>query len=260
MRTKLLLLLLTFTALCMYAQDVENAAPLSVAADRPGMATGVGVLPFKTIQWETGFQWDYADRQHSFTLPTTMFRFGIAPFAELRLEYDGTLSRTTEWNYTQWKYQVEPLILGTKIRVFDGWKAVPKISFLANIAIPITKEAYQSSHVAPSLYLLFENDVTDWLNLCYNLGAEWNGVDATPSTFLALCLGFTINDQWGAFVESYNYFTRLSTYTEADWNLDAGFTYMPHHRVQLDVYASINCQDPAIYSNVGLGVAWLINP
>ena len=72
MKTKLLLLLLTFTALCMYAQNVENAEPLSVAADRPGMATGVGVLPFKTIQWETGFQWDYADRQHSFTLPTTM--------------------------------------------------------------------------------------------------------------------------------------------------------------------------------------------
>ena len=188
-------------------------------------------------------------------ITTTMLRFGVAPFAELRLEYDGTL-----YSDAKWQYQVEPLILGTKIRVFDGWKAVPKISFLANIAIPITKEAFQNSHVAPSLYLLFENDVTDWLNLCYNLGAEWNGVDATPSTFLALCLGFTINDQWGAFVESFNYFTRLSTHTEADWNLDAGFTYMPHHRVQLDVYASINCQDPAMYSNVGLGVAWLINP
>jgi hypothetical protein len=85
-------------------------------------------------------------------------------------------------------------------------------------------------------------------------------VDATPSTFLALFLGFTINDQWGAFVESYNYFTRQTNCTEVECNLDAGFTYMPHHRVQLDVYASINCQDPAMYSNVGLGVAWLINP
>jgi hypothetical protein len=72
MKTKLLLLLFTFAAVCLHAQDVENAEPLSVAADRPGMATGVGVLPFKTIQWETGFQWDYADRQHAFTLPTTM--------------------------------------------------------------------------------------------------------------------------------------------------------------------------------------------
>ena len=222
MKIKLLLLLFTFVALCLQAQNVENTEPQSVAADRPGMATGVGVLPFKTIQWETGFQWDYADRQHAFTLPTTMLRFGVAPFAELRLEYDGTLCQTAIQNEPKWQYQVEPLILGTKIRVFDGWKAVPKISFLANIAIPITKEVFQTSHVAPSLYLLFENDVTEWLNLCYNLGAEWNGVDATPSTFLALCLGFTINDQWGAFLESYNYFTRLNSHTEADWNVDAG--------------------------------------
>ena len=134
------------------------------------------------------------------------------------------------------------------------------MSFLANICLPATKEQYETSYVAPSIYLLFENDVTDWLNLCYNVGLEWNGVDATPSTFVALCLGFAMGEQWGAFVESYNYFTRLSTGTEAEWNLDAGFTYMPHHRVQLDVYASINCQDPAMYSNVGLGVAWLINP
>ena len=74
-----LLLLFTFAAVCLHAQEVENAEPQSVAADRPGMATGVGVLPFKTIQWETGFQWDYADRQHSFTLPTTMLRFGVHP-------------------------------------------------------------------------------------------------------------------------------------------------------------------------------------
>ena len=51
----LLFLLFTFATLFMQAQEAENAEPLSVAADRPGMATGVGVLPFKTIQWETGF-------------------------------------------------------------------------------------------------------------------------------------------------------------------------------------------------------------
>lgn len=49
-QAKLLLLLFTLVALCLQAQDVENAESLSVAADRPGMATGVGVLPFKTIQ------------------------------------------------------------------------------------------------------------------------------------------------------------------------------------------------------------------
>lgn len=36
-QAKLLLLLFSFAAVCLHAQDVENAAPLSVAADRPGM-------------------------------------------------------------------------------------------------------------------------------------------------------------------------------------------------------------------------------
>ena len=254
-----LLLLFTIAAVCLHAQDVENAEPLSVAADRPGMATGVGVLPFKTVQWETGVQWDYTDKMHSLTLPTTMLRIGVTSFAELRLQYDGTLAQGNTLE-DKWTYGVEPITLGTKIKIFDGWKAVPKVSFLANICLPATKEQYETSYVAPSIYLLFENDVTDWLNLCYNVGLEWNGVDATPSTFVALCLSFAMGEQWGAFVESYNYFTRLSTGTEAEWNLDAGFTYMPHRRVQLDVYASINCQAPVMYSNVGVGVAWLINP
>ena len=258
MRTRIFLLLLMFATL-LQAQEAVNEEALAVSADRPGMATGVNVLPFKTVQWETGVQWDYSNKTHSLTLPTTMLRIGVTSFAELRLQYDGTLAQGNTLE-DKWTYGVEPITLGTKIKIFDGWKAVPKVSFLANICLPATKEQYETSYVAPSIYLLFENDVTDWLNLCYNVGLEWNGVDATPSTFVALCLGFAMGEQWGAFVESYNYFTRLSTGTEAEWNLDAGFTYMPHHRVQLDVYASINCQEPAMYSNVGLGVAWLINP
>ena len=91
MKHTLLLIVALLATNLLYAQEVTSEEAFAVSADRPGMATGVGVLPFKTIQWETGFQWDYADRQHSFTLPTTMFRFGVAPFAELRLEYDGTV-------------------------------------------------------------------------------------------------------------------------------------------------------------------------
>ena len=36
----------------------ESASGIS--ADRPGMATGVDVMPFKSVQWETGFQYDYS--------------------------------------------------------------------------------------------------------------------------------------------------------------------------------------------------------
>ena len=106
MKVRLLISFIWLATLVLQAQSTENLE--SVAADRPSMATGVGVLPFKTIQWETGVQWDYTNHQHAFTLPTTMLRFGVAPFAELRLEYDGTLYQTAELIATKWAYQVEP--------------------------------------------------------------------------------------------------------------------------------------------------------
>ena len=35
--------------------------------------TGVDVMPFKSVQWETGFQYDYSSGAHSITLPTTHY-------------------------------------------------------------------------------------------------------------------------------------------------------------------------------------------
>ena len=77
-------------ALAMGVSAQESATVIS--ADRPGMATGVDVMPFKSVQWETGFQYDYSSGAHSITLPTTLFRLGITRFAEIRMEYDGTLA------------------------------------------------------------------------------------------------------------------------------------------------------------------------
>ena len=245
-------------ALAMGVSAQESASVIS--ADRPGMATGVDVMPFKSVQWETGFQYDYSSGAHSITLPTTLFRLGITRFAELRMEYDGTLASADK---KQWEYAVEPLVVGTKIKVFEGaenekqqW--LPAVSFLLNLAVPSTPDLANTTHVAPSAYLLFHHNATDWLSIDYNIGAAWDRVPAQPATFLALCLGFGITDKAGAFLESYNYITDYGRRLGGSANLDFGFTYLVQPRVQLDVYAAFNCQAPASSANVGLGVAWMI--
>ena len=139
-----LLFLLSLSVLV--AQEPE----FTISADRPGMATGVDILPFKKVQFETGFQWDYSGTS-AITLPTAMLRFGLSDFAELRLQYDGTL---TENLGATWNYSVEPLTIGTKIKVLEGGQYVPAISFMANLAIPSTSDLAHTMHVAPSLYLV----------------------------------------------------------------------------------------------------------
>ena len=252
---KLFTLVIALIISCGCFAQTEEKQP-SVAADRPGMSTGTDVTPFLKVQWETGFE-SYFTENPGVLLPTTMFRFGVTRFAELRLEYDGVLN---QYDRHKWGYEVQPLILGTKVKVFDGYKWVPKISLMANLAIPLTCEQLHETHVSPSLHLLFQNDVTDWFNIGYDVGAEWDGVTAIPATFLGVCLGFNISDNFGAFIESYNYFTKYSMKkTEAECNLDFGFTCTVHPRVQLDLYGMFNCQDPKSDNGIGFGVAWLIN-
>lgn len=237
----------------------QPAEELWMEPDRPGMATGTGVMPFEKAMWETGFEATFGKDGYSVLLPTTMFRFGITTFAELRIEYDGSLIRDED---KKWTYEVAPLVLGTKVRIFDGseqHKWIPKTALMINLAIPSTPGLAKTMHVAPSAYLLFSNDVTDWFNIGYNVGVEWDGIQTMPNTFLALCLGFNITDQIGAFIESYNYIINYGKNTAADCGIDGGFSFMVHDRVQLDLYAAFNAADPAASSQVGLGVAWLIN-
>lgn len=254
--------ILLLMASIVMAQEVPEEE-LWMEPDRPGMATGTGVMPFKGVMWETGFEAGFGkdelgQSEYSVLLPTTMFRFGITKFAELRVEYDGLMTIDAD---KKWAYDIATIVVGTKVRIFDGseqHKWIPKTSLMLNLVIPCTKYMASMMTVAPNAHLLFSNEVTNWFNIGYDVGVEWDGIQPVPDTFLALCLGFNITDRVGAFVESYNYFIDYGKNTDAECGLDAGFNFMVHDRVQLDVYGGFNARDPKASSYVGLGVAWLI--
>ena len=241
----------TITFLLMSLMAFSQNDDLTISADRPGMATGPDVMPFRKVQMEMGFETSHSNTT-SVLLPTVMLRYGMTQFAELRVEYDGNYLLNPD---DSWDYEVNPLVVGTKTKIYEGEGWMPKISLMANLSIPLNRQD-SVAHVAPSLYLLFQNDITEWFNVGYNVGLEWSGVTHVPSTFLALCLGFNISDNFGAFVESYNSFTLNE---EAECNLDFGLTYLVHPKVQLDLYGMFNCQNAKSFNGVGLGVAWLLN-
>ena len=254
------ILLLVSSALMAQEQPADE---LWMEPDRPGMATGTGVMPFKGVMWETGFEAGFGkdifgQNEYSVLLPSTMFRFGITKFAEVRVSFDGlmTIDATKKC-----AYDVATVTVGTKVRIFDGseqYKWIPKTALMVNLVIPSTKYMASIMTVAPNAHLLFSNEVTNWFNIGYDVGVEWDGMQPIPNTFVALCLGFTITDQVGAYVESYNSFFDYGKNTDAMCGLDGGFNFMVHDRVQLDVYAGFDARDPKSSSYAGLGVAWLI--
>ncbi len=170
-----------FTSLFLVFPMILSAQnDVALSTDRPTMCAAPYVISQKHLQLESGVESGW-NNWHSITLPTAMLRYGLTRFAEVRLQYTGTLGQ----NEGSWDYNASQLALGTKMKITDGNKWIPQISFLTNLLIPCTKTMHKTMHVAPQAYLLFQNDISNKFSVCYNLGAEWNGINATPSTFLA---------------------------------------------------------------------------
>lgn len=257
MKIKHLIFILLLSPTLIMAQE-ETAG---FTADRPGESTGPDVMPLHRVQWETGVGFSHTFGVDEFTLNNTLIRYGLTRFAEIRVGID--LLHTRQQTGSAWRTSVSALSIGTKIKVLegDGWK--PTVSALAELECPhIGSKVNTPDHLAPSLYLLFNNDATDWLGIGYAVGAEWDGSDPAPAAFWALTLSFAPIDKLGMFVESYNrYFQTKDPLlnSHGEYSIDFGVTYMVHRKVQLDVAANLNLQQQAKYYAVSAGVAWQIN-
>ena len=228
------------------AQEVE------FTADRPGASTGPSVVSRGVIQWEQGVQYAGDGAKGSFTFSNTLLRYGLFDGVELRLSGDGFVYD----NLDCWQSAFSGLGIGAKISCFEGQGAIPAVAVLADFQIPSTgTEGFAAEYFTPSLYLLFENALSDRLSLGYNVGAEWDGYTPSPATFLAVGLGYSITENLGCFVESYNYLAKESNAYCADF----GLSYMVARKVQVDVAADLGLCNPEQSWAVSLGVAWQIN-
>lgn len=251
MKRKLFALLFLLAPCCALAQEeVEHSA------DRPGMGTGTDIVPKGKVMWEYGMAYDYATEDgesvNAFTFCNSLFRYGLNRVMELRLELDASHLWADGYKTTG----LLPVQIGTKIKLYEGEDAVPNVGLLANVALPLASEDFRPTHFAPSLYAMADHDVSDKVNLCYNVGLEWDGESSVPTTFTALCMSYSVTEKWGGYIENYNYFNK---YTSPQWNCDLGAWWMVTPRVQLDVAYAFNLNHFKDFANLSFGVAWLIN-
>ena len=237
---------------CFNAKAQEN---VEFTADRPGASTGPSVVGQGVIQLEQGVQYDGDGGVGTFTFSNTLLRYGLFDAMELRLGGDGFLYQE-DGTAQGFKPAFSGLSVGTKIKCFEGQGPVPAVSVLADFAVPYTaSNGFNVDHLAPSLYLLFENPVNDWLSVGYNLGAEWDGTLPNATTFAAVCLGFTATENLGCFIENYNYFGAFGNV----YAMDFGFNWMVGRKVQLDLAANMDLRNPAQCWSISCGIAWQIN-
>ena len=244
------LFLLLALAIPAAAQGTEDF----VSADRPGMSTGTDIVPRHALQWETGLSFLRDDGLRSFNWNNSLLRFGLCPWMELRLEANLTQERQTRPAEID-IFGLEPLSLGTKIRIWEGDGPLPAIAVLCNAVLPVSSPAFRPDKPGASLTLLGEHNFTDAFCVGWNLGSIWDRIDTEPAGYAALCVSYGFTGRLGAFVESNNFFRKGDA---PQYLVEGGVTFHPSPRVQLDVYGDLSASAFKSWYGVGAGITWLI--
>lgn len=245
------LILLSFLPFCVLAQEKDE---VEFTADRPGTTTSVDVLPKGRVQWETGVGYERARADDivntAWTLNETLLRWGFSDFAELRFQgaylYDIDNGEAA--------HGFSNIAIGTKAKLFNGWKAVPTISLLANVFIPGSTDAtFMIDEWGGQMGLLFNNNLSPWCTLSYEADLIWYA-SAKPTLLWGLCLDFQVTKRCSLMLEEFNFhYPQLHEH----W-VELGASYMLVPRLKLDLSTDINLRHPKTFFNLMLGVAWQI--
>ncbi len=252
MKKALFLFALAWLVGVAYAQ--EELTPL--VSDRPGHSWDAEVAPHGKLILDDGFCFEKAaDEARTFTLSNVTLRYGLFENMELYVGTEFLLHN--EVTTAKPGFSIAPLVVATKIRLYEGSGVLPAIGVLAELrSHHIGTRDMLPSYPAPSAYLLFEHTIGERFFLYYDAGLEWDGETAAPTTYLSLCLGYNITESVGILAESNNY---LHSVDGNQYLTELGFFWLVSRRVQLDLEADFDLMNLGNYYAIGCGVSWLIN-
>jgi len=246
---RVIAIVLSLLPLSALAQSEE----MGFTADRPGATTGVDVLPKGRLQWEMGMGYQQFKKEgawsHTWTLNSTLIRFGISDYAELRLQGDWNNEGGEIFDYSG----SENIAIGAKAKLYDGWRFLPAMSMLGNVIIPSKKNDNMPNNWSGQMALLFQNKLTQRLTLGYQGQLTWFDSEK-PIVFYGACLEYDLNDRWLLMAEEYNY--KYPDETE-NW-IELGIAWQASQRLQIDVNTDINLNEFKSFWSIAVGIAWQI--
>ncbi|MDZ4713035.1 MAG: transporter [bacterium] len=229
---KLLLFVFVLTSAKLVAQDND------IITDRPDQTESSSIVPKGSVQFEAGLVYEktYSDSIISFknySMPSVLIRYGISKNVEARFGIELLKERKESSTDAINTKGISPVMLGTKIKMFEEKKLLPEMSFIAGFIIPFEGEgSFHQKYISPEFRFVMSHTLKERMTLSYNLGGEWNGDTPQATGIYTLALGFSASDNIGIFLESYGFLTQDES---SDHRLDAGLTYLILQNLQLDL-------------------------
>lgn len=239
----------------------ESGDIVDMVTDRPDQTESASIVPSGKIQTEIGvvLTADQVGDVRTVTalFPTMLLRVGVTRLFEIRLAGDvENRSIIRDDETLSGDIQLSNVALGLKSKLAEESGAMPELALLAHLTLPIGPDAPEGVGFG-DIRLAAAHTITDQFSLGYNIGAEASD-DPNESLrgIYTVAFGVGLGNGAGSFVELYG---------DAPWedgaahSFDAGFTYTPAPRVQVDLSGGFGISEAAedFLLNVGISLLFL---
>jgi hypothetical protein len=244
-RYLLTLFIATITCVLSYAQDNK------IKTDRPSETQIPEAVGKKTFQPEIGFRFEREEEEeHTLEHPQILFRFGLLPKLELRAE----ITPQTEKRPEEKMSGLKPVELGFKLGVLEEKGIIPQTALQAHVGMrDLSSDEFKTKYYYPRVRLLFQNKLTDKIELGYNVGAEWNGESTTADWVYTVSPQFSVGEKWEVFIEEYAYIRKA---TSPQHHLDGGLAYYVNNNVKWDLWGGLGLSHDAPKYFVSTGISF----
>lgn len=248
-------LLWTF-ALLLSAIKIQAQAE-KIDTDRPDQTESANTVPKNYFQAELGFNKENTYYEnYDLIYPTALLKYGFKRF-ELRLEAVMRSSYEHLIPNPKWTSGFDPIEIGFKAAIMEEKKLLPKTSLIVHMGIPtISSKVFRSDHFAPSFRLVFQKNITDFLGIGSNIGAEWDGFNTTPIWLYTFSPGFSIGKKWYAYIEAFGF---IQTNESPQHSLDGGIAYYLNPNLKIDFSSGFGISQAAPRNYIALGISFRIN-
>jgi hypothetical protein len=256
---KRLLTLLTGLLILPFARGQEEP-PL--VTDRPDQTESSSVVPQWRLQIETGafHEWvetGSSEYENNTSYGSTLLRFGILEFLELRLGTDLLNHRSKLPNGApRDEFGMSPIGFGFKAALLEEDGPLPEMAFITGWQLPNTgRESFASDKWQHTYVFAFSHTLSEKWGLGYNLGYEFEGRFEMDRFIYALVFGYAPAEKWGLFIETYG---NKTSDVPFDVRGDAGITWLVFPNFQLDFSGGLGITKVSPIGFVSAGLSWRI--
>ena len=246
---------LAFSSVVGCASATALHEPL--VSDRPDFTESTSTVDPAHIQAEGGYTFTRSAGEKSNSVGEILLRFGLARFAELRLEPGSYSWVTSPSGKDSGREDGE---VGTKLRLYDpagdNPSPVPAVAVVLKTSVPTGTAVYREKRLQPTAELATEWKIASHVGLGTNVNVarpvDDDGKRYTELAFSA-SFGFDLSPRFGAFAEGYGFVPENSGSKRTGF-LDTGLTAALSADLQLDFRAGIGVNGTAPDYFIGAGI------